>query len=308
VPHDERYAWAAEYMDVVYKLWEGSWEEGAVLRDKAANRYADPSKIHRIRHEGGRYRVLGPHLTEPSPQRVPVLFQAGSSKAGREFAARNAEATFIVSLNPQGARVLIDSVNRLVESVGRKTGDLQYIQGLSFVVGSTEAEARLQAREIDEYVSTDGLLAHISRDLGLDLGLLDPDRPVAELKIEGVQGYVAYFEDANPGKEARVRDLGHALSYNTRIVGTPDQIADSLEEWRDAGIDGVNLIYQISPKTYVDFIEQVVPLLQQKGLAQREYEAGTLRERLFPGRGPRLPERHPAARFRPHAKLESAIA
>jgi FMN-dependent oxidoreductase (nitrilotriacetate monooxygenase family) len=308
VPHDERYAWAAEYMDVVYKLWEGSWEEGAVLRDKAANRYADPSKIHRIRHESGRYRVLGPHLTEPSPQRVPVLFQAGSSKAGRDFAARNAEATFIVSLNPQGARALIETVDRLVESVGRKKGDLQYIQGLSFVVGSSEAEARQLAREIDEYVSTDGLLAHISRDLGIDLGLLDPDRPVAELKIEGVQGYVAYFAEANPGKEARVRDLGHVLSYNTRIVGTPEQIADSLDEWRDAGIDGVNLIYQISPKTYVDFIDQVVPVLQRRGLAQREYAAGTLRERLFPGHGPRLPDRHPAARFRQRAKLERSAA
>jgi long-chain alkane monooxygenase len=308
VPHDERYTWAAEYMDVVYKLWEGSWEEGAVLRDKAANRYADPGKIHRIRHDSRRYRVLGPHLTEPSPQRVPVLFQAGSSKAGRDFAARNAEATFIVSLNPQGARALIETVDRLVESVGRKKGDLQYIQGLSFVVGSSEAEARQLAREIDEYVSTDGLLAHISRDLGIDLGLLDPERPVAELKIEGVQGYIAYFEEANPGKEARVRDLGHALSHNTRIVGTPEQIADSLEEWRDAGIDGVNLIYQISPKTYVDFIDQVVPVLQRRGLAQREYAPGTLRERLFPGCGPRLPDRHPAARFRLRAKPESSAA
>jgi long-chain alkane monooxygenase len=237
-----------------------------------------------------------------------VLFQAGSSKAGRDFAARNAEATFIVSLNPQGARALIETVDRLVESVGRKKGDLQYIQGLSFVVGSSEAEARQLAREIDEYVSTDGLLAHISRDLGIDLGLLDPDRPVAELKIEGVQGYVAYFAEANPGKEARVRDLGHVLSYNTRIVGTPEQIADSLDEWRDAGIDGVNLIYQISPKTYVDFIDQVVPVLQRRGLAQREYAAGTLRERLFPGHGPRLPDRHPAARFRQRAKLERSAA
>jgi long-chain alkane monooxygenase len=306
VPHDERYAWAAEYMDVVYKLWEGSWEDGAVLKDKTANRYADPAKIHRIRHDSERYRVLGPHLTEPSPQRVPVLFQAGSSTVGRRFAARNAEATFIVSLNPAGARALIETVDKLVESFGRQKGDLKYIQGLSFVVGSTEAEARVLAQEIDAYVSTDGLLAHISRDLGIDLGLLDPDRPVAELKIEGVQGYIAYFEEANPGQKARVRDLGHALSYNTRIVGTPEQIADALDDWRDAGVDGVNLIYQISPKTYVDFIEQVVPVLQRRGLAQRDYGPGTLRERMFPGRPARLPESHPASSFRRGVSVSSA--
>jgi alkanesulfonate monooxygenase SsuD/methylene tetrahydromethanopterin reductase-like flavin-dependent oxidoreductase (luciferase family) len=118
----------------------------------------------------------------------------------------------------------------------------------------------------------------------------------------------AVLREANPGKEARVRDLGHALSYNTRIVGTPEQIADSLEEWRDAGIDGVNLICQISPKTYVDFIDQVVPVLQRRGLAQRGYAPGTLRERLFPGHGPRLPERHPSARFRLRAKPQSSAA
>ncbi len=298
VPHDERYQWASEYVDVVYKLWEGSWEDDAVRADRAANVYADPAKIHRIHHESQRYRVLGPHLSEPSRQRTPVLFQAGSSRAGRAFAARHAEGTFIVSLNPQGARKLVDSVNGLVEAAGRKAGDLKYIQGLSFVVGSTEHEAREKARELDEFMSVDGLLAHISRDLGIDLGLLDPDRPVDELEIEGVQGYIRNFEEANPGKRARVRDLGHALAYNTRIVGTPEQVVAALEEWREAGIDGVNFIYQTAPATFVDFVDHVVPLAQERGLIQRDYAPGTLRERLFEGEGPRLPARHPAARFR----------
>jgi FMN-dependent oxidoreductase (nitrilotriacetate monooxygenase family) len=298
VPHDERYDWAAEYVDVVYKLWEGSWDDGAVIRDKEANLYADPAKVHRIHHESRRYKVLGPHLTEPSRQRTPVLFQAGSSKAGRGFASRNAEGTFVMCLNPQGARKLVETVNASVEAQGRRAGDLKYIQGLSFVVGSTVEEARRKARDLDEYASTDGNLAHISRDLGIDLGLLDPDRPVSELQIEGVQGYIAYFEEANPGKKARVRDLGHALAYNTRIIGTPESIADTLTEWRDAGIDGVNLIYQTSPATYVDFVDHVTPVLQRRGLAQSEYAPGTLRERLFAGSGPYINDRHPAARFR----------
>ncbi len=308
VPHDERYRWADEYMEVVYKLWEGSWEDDAVVVDRAANIYADPAKIHRIHHASERYKVLGPHLTQPSPQRTPVLFQAGSSRAGRDFAARNAEGTFIVSLNPEGARRLIQSVDAQVEAAGRRKGDLLYIQGLSFVVGSTEAEARKRARDLDEYVSVDGALAHISRDLGIDLGLLDPDRPVEELEIEGIQGYVRYFEEAHPGEKAVVRDLGQALAFNTRIVGTPESIADQLAHWRDAGIDGVNVIFQTAPGSFAEFVDHVTPVLQMRGLAQTEYAPGGLRERLFRGRGARLGSSHPAARYRGLFKTADASA
>lgn len=299
VPHTERYRWAEEYVDIVYKLWEGSWEDDAVLNDKKAGIFADPSRIHRIHHRSERYKVLGPHLTTPSPQRTPVLYQAGSSRDGRAFASRHAEGTFIVSLNPAGARTLVDEVRAQVAAAGRDPSDLLFIQGLSFVIGSTEEEARRKSRELDEYVSPDGLLAHISRDLGIDLGLLDPDRPVEELQIEGVQGVVRFVEEGNPGKWARVRDLGSAYAYNTRIVGTPESIADRLEEWRDAGVDGVNVIYQTTPGSFVDFVEHLTPVLQKRGLAQREYGPGaTLREWLFEGRGARINDRHPAARYR----------
>lgn len=299
VPHTDRYRWAEEYVDIVYKLWEGSWEDDAVLNDKKAGIFADPSKIHRIHHRSERYKVLGPHLTTPSPQRTPVLYQAGSSRDGRAFASRHAEGTFIVSLNPAGARTLVDEVRAQVAAAGRDPSDLLFIQGLSFVIGSTEEEAWRKSRDLDEYVSTDGLLAHISRDLGIDLGLLDPDRPVEELQIEGVQGLVRFFEEGNPGKRARVRDLGSAYAYNTRIVGTPESIADRLVEWRDAGVDGVNVIYQTTPGSFVDFVDHLTPVLQKRGLAQREYGPGpTLRERLFDGRGAHINARHPAARYR----------
>lgn len=297
VPHDERYEWAEEYVEVLYKLWEGSWDDGAVLNDPGANRYTDPSKVHRIRHEGQRYKVLGPHLSQPSRQRTPVLFQAGSSRAGRSFAARHAEGTFIVAFNPEGARRQIADTRALAVASGRDPGDLLFVQGLSFVVGGTEAEAIRKARDYDEDVSTDGLLAHLSRDLGIDLGRLDPDRPVEELQIEGVQGVIKAFEEGHPGQKARVRDLGQAYSHAGRIVGTPETIADQLEEWQRAGIDGVNLIYNITPGSFREFAEDVIPVLQERGLAQREYGPGTYRERLF-GSGPRLNSRHPAANFR----------
>lgn len=305
--HEARYAWAAEYMDVVYKLWEGSWEDDAVLRDRERGIYADPDKVHRIHHDSARYKVLGPHLTEPSLQRCPVFFQAGASASGRAFAAQNAEATFIVSINPTACRRLIQETDALVEQAGRKKGDLLYVQGFSFVVGSTEEEAQRLAREMDEYNSVDGALAHISRDLGIDLGTLDPDSPVESHAIQGVQGYVKLWEDANPGKTATVKDVGQALALNTRMIGTPESIADQLEEWRDAGINGVNVTFQTSPGSFENFIEHVMPVLRKRGLAREvSTEPMTLRERMFPGRGPRLNDRHPAARYRRAMNVNNA--
>lgn len=297
VPHDQRYQWADEYIDVVYKLWEGSWDDDAVILDRAGNRYADPARVHRIHHSGGRYKVLGPHLSQPSPQRTPVLFQAGASRAGRAFAARNAEGTFIAALSPEGVRKVAADIRGQAVAAGRHADDVKIIQGLTFVVGSTEDEARRRARDLEEDTSLDGLLAHISRDLGIDLGQLDPDRPVDELEIDGVQGIIRFFEEAHPGKRATVRDLGFAYAGTNRIIGTPEQIADELERWQEAGIDGVNVIYQTTPGTFADFIRHVTPVLQARGLQQKDYAPGTLRDRLF-GTGPRLPTRHPAARHR----------
>lgn len=298
VPHDERYRWAEEYVQAAYKLWEGSWEDDAVLADKQRGIYADPSRIHAIDHHGERYRIKGPHLVTPSPQRTPVLIQAGSSVAGRRFAARNAEATFIVSLTPDGARVAVDDIRRQAVGFGRDPSDILFFQGLSFVIGSTDEEAARKAREIDDYVSTDGLAAHIGRDLDVDFGFLDPDRPVSELNVQGLQGFIRFVEEANPGQVVRLKDLVTAMSYNGRIVGTPEAIADRLEEWQGAGIDGINVTYQRTPDSFVEFAQHLIPVLRQRNLVQEDYAEGTLRQKLFSGRPARLTDRHPAARFR----------
>jgi FMN-dependent oxidoreductase (nitrilotriacetate monooxygenase family) len=298
VPHDDRYKWADEYMEVVYKLWEGSWDEGAVLGDRLNGVYADAEKIHRIYHSGERYRVLGPHLCSPSAQRTPVLYQAGSSPVGQSFAARNAEGTFILYPTIEGARKGIASTRAMAEVHGRNPDDLKFIQGFSFVVGSTEEEAWRKSEEIDRGVSYDGLAAHISRDLSIDLGMMDKEMPIEEAQVDGLRGFVSMFEASNPGKKARVKDLAYALSYNSRMVGTPESIADQLQAWQEAGIDGVNMICQYFPGSYREFIEHVMPVLQKRGLAQKEYAPGSLREKMFPGSGGHLNERHPAAKYR----------
>lgn len=292
--HDERYRWAEEYVDVAYKLWEGSWEDDAVVDDPEANVYADPRKVHRIHHEGARYRVAGPHLVAPSPQRTPVLYQAGASRSGRDFAAAHAEGTFIMAGSPDGARILTRDVRRRMAALGRQPDDLLFLQGLSFVVGSTEEEARRKAREHDAYLSVDGLLAHISRDLGIDLGRVDLDEPLDGLKVQGVQSLIDNFRESTGQQAVTARDLAHSYAMRTRIIGTPAQIADELERWRDAGVDGVNVMYEITPGSFADFIDHVMPELRRRGLAQAEYASGTLREKLFAGRGPGVNARHPA--------------
>jgi FMN-dependent oxidoreductase (nitrilotriacetate monooxygenase family) len=267
--HDERYAWADEYVDVTYKLWEGSWEEDALRQDRETGIHADYGKVHKINHEGPRYRVEGPHLVSPSPQRTPLLFQAGASEAGRTFAARNAEAVFIASPNlAAAARDTADIRARAVQH-GRRPDDIKFFQGLYVIAGSTEAEARRKAAELDEWIDYDGQLAHFAGSLGVDFGHEDLDTPVGEL----------------------------TTATNSRITGTPEQIADELARWQAAGVDGINLVNAEIPGSYEEFADHVAPVLRERGLMQREYAPGTLRHKLF-GHGDRLPERHPAARYR----------
>ena len=297
-PHDERYRWADEYVEVVYKLWEGSWEDGAVVRDAEAGIYADPTLVHAIDHAGERYRVQGPHLAEPSPQRTPLLYQAGHSETGRAYASRNAEVMFIVSPTPEVARDIVTDVRSRAAALGRSPDDIRFVVCLSFVVGSTEEEARRKAADLGAYLSTDGLLAHISRDVGIDFGDLEPETPLAEVKTEAIQSIVQVLLDGARGDEMPcVADLARYLSGQNRLVGTPGQIADQLEAWQAAGVDGVNILFTTLPGSLEEFVDHVVPELQARGLAQREYAPGTLREKIF-GKGPRLPASHPGAAHR----------
>jgi alkanesulfonate monooxygenase SsuD/methylene tetrahydromethanopterin reductase-like flavin-dependent oxidoreductase (luciferase family) len=227
-----------------------------------------------------------------------VLFQAGASDFGREFAARNAEAIFIAGRTPQGARAHVEDVRERARAYGRDPGDILFYQGLSFIVGGTEEEARRKEREVDEYASSEGYAAHMGGGLGIDLSEYDLDAPISEIAKFNMRGLVSSLIESAPDKSWTFGDL---LRYTSdlRVVGTPEQIADQLEVWADAGVDGINVMYHTTPGSFEAFIDGVTPVLQERGLQQREYATGTLREKLSDGRsGPRLNERHPAARFR----------
>jgi long-chain alkane monooxygenase len=295
--HDNRYLRGEEYVEVLYKLWEGSWEDDAVVVDRERGIYADPAKIHRIDHVGEFYEVAGPHLSEPSPQRTPVLFQAGSSEAGRDFAARHAEATFIAARNVQGARANVDDLRARAVKFGRAPEDILVFQGLTVITGSSEAEARAKEREIKEWWSDEGTFAVVSGWLGADLGAFDPDEPIGDLKTNATQGMIKALVEAAPDRTWRFGDLITQMASNF-IVGAAEQVADQLEQWHtEGGIDGVNLTYATTPGSFEDFIDGVVPVLQERGIVQREYAEGTFREKLT-GDGPRLNDRHPGAAHR----------
>ncbi len=289
--HDDRYDRGDDYLDVLYKLWEASWEDDAVLADAEKGVYADPSKVHMINHIGPYYDVPGPHLCEPSPQRTPVLFQAGSSERGREFAARHAECMFVAGSRRAVARIRED-VHKRAAAYGRRGSDIKMFQGITPVVGGTEAEAQAKAEELREQASVDGGLAHMSGNVGVDLGQVDLDTPIAEFDFNGVAGIIKTMAEAAPDRSWTFGDIARQQMTGQFLVGAPEQVADRLQAIGEAGVDGFNLVYTSTPGTFVDFIDGVVPVLQERGLMQTEYQPGPLRQKLF-GQ-PRLVGRHPA--------------
>ncbi|MEV8516088.1 LLM class flavin-dependent oxidoreductase [Dactylosporangium sp. NPDC051484] len=295
-PHDDRYDWAREYVDVVYKLWEGSWDPDALVRDKQRGIFADAAKIHKINHRGPRYRVDGPHLPSPSPQRTPVLYQAGASAAGKAFAAEHAEAIFIIAPTPQVAAEGIRETRELAVRAGRRADDIKFYQGFAFVVGSTEEEARRKESEIESYISLDGYQTHRSYGARPDGTFYPPDTPLSAIDTNGSIGLLDWLRRSVTDREPVIADVGRLIASTARIVGTPEQIADQLVVWQRAGIDGVNMFNWHIPGSYEDFIDHVMPVLRERGLAQREYVPGTLRRKLF---GTDLiNDRHPAAAYR----------
>ncbi len=299
---EQRYAWADEYAHVAYKLWEGSWEDGAVLKDGSSGVYIDPSKVHEINHVGQRYRVKGPHMVDPSPQRSPMLMQAGGSGPGMAFAAQHAEIQFVPAGTPETMAQAITAVRELAARAGRGPDDIAFVVPLQFVIGSTVAEAQRKVDEIDAFTDWDEVAGNLVTSLGVDLRGLDPDLPVRELKSTvqegGMSASLNSLISALPKNgPATVRDVLNARLNNRRIVGTPQQIADELERWQDAGLGGVVIAGPLRLTTNAEFVDYVIPVLQDRGLAQREYTPGTIRNKIM-GYGDHLPESHPAAKYR----------
>ncbi|WP_282807044.1 LLM class flavin-dependent oxidoreductase [Hafnia alvei] len=295
IPHDRRYDMADEYLDVLYQLWEGSWQEDALLADRQNRIYADSTKIHSIQHHGEFFDVEGYHLTSPSPQRTPLLYQAGSSKRGIQFAARHAECTFVNGATPQAMKTQVNTLRQAAVAVGRRADSLKVFMGVGVIVAKTEAEAKEKHLEYLRYASPEAGLAHFSSSTGIDLASFDLDEPIVAGKVEAIESVTKAFSGWTKRRLFEQHSLGARYPV---IVGSPSQVADALQVWIDeADVDGFNLTRIVNPGSYRDFIDLVVPELQSRGVYKTEYAEGALRHKLF-GQGAQLNSLHPAAKRR----------
>ncbi|WP_010221207.1 LLM class flavin-dependent oxidoreductase [Pseudomonas donghuensis] len=296
--HDRRYDQADEYLQVLYKLWEGSWEDGAVLNDRQQRVYAQPDKVHKINHQGEFYRVEGYHLCEPSPQRTPVLFQAGSSERGLSFAGSHAECVFISGQNKAATRAQVDKVRAAAVAAGRDPQAIKVFMGLTVIVARTEEQAKAKHAEYLRYASAEAGVAHFASSTGIDFSEYELDEPIQYVKSNAIQSATKHLQNNDWTRRKLLEQ--HALGgrYIT-LIGSPTQVADALESWvAETGLDGFNLARTVTPESYVDFIDLVIPELQRRGSYKTAYEQGSLREKLFASDQPHLPADHPGASYR----------
>lgn len=307
IAHDDRYDLADEYMEVCYKLWEASWEDGAIKRDRDNHVYADPSKVHRIRHQGKQYRMDAVHLSEPSPQRTPVLYQAGSSPRGRQFAATHAECVFVNGQSMDGVREIVSDIRSRAAALGRRPDDIKVFLGATIVTGETSKQAQEKFEDYRRYVSSEGALVHAAASMGIDFGRLDLDEPVDGSNSNAITSNISAMS-STAGPQWTKRKLLEQMVLGSRQppwVGSADEITNRLVEWVEAtGVDGFNLSRTVVPECFDDIIAHIIPRLQNRGLFKTAYRPGPLREKLFGA--PRLPSRHIGATHRVSATAQTA--
>ncbi|WP_218660014.1 LLM class flavin-dependent oxidoreductase [Acinetobacter pittii] len=311
VNHDNRYDIADEYLEVLYKLWEGSWEEGSVLRDRESGIFADHKKVHPIQHEGKYFTVPGIHICEPSPQRTPVLYQAGASSRGQKFASQNAECVFIAAPSKIATKKVVQGIRQKLAQEGRDPYSVKIYALLSIVTDETDAKAQAKFKEYQSYGSYDGALTLLSGWSGVDFSQYQPTDKVEYIQTNAIQSLLDSYVNADPERVWTIEEIANWNSLGGNgpvLVGSAETVSDALQQWvEDTDIDGFNLAYILAHQTFADVVEFIVPELQKRGVYQTSYAQGTLREKLF-GAGPYLPENHRGAKYRNLKELKLAEA
>lgn len=311
VNHDNRYDIADEYLEVLYKLWEGSWEEGSVLRDRENGIFADHKKVHPIQHEGKYFTVPGIHICEPSPQRTPVLYQAGASSRGQKFASQNAECVFIAAPSKTATKKVVQGIRQKLAQEGRDPYSVKIYALLSIVTDETDAKAQAKFREYQSYGSYDGALTLLSGWSGVDFSQYQPTNKVEYIQTNAIQSLLDSYVNADPERVWTIEEIANWNSLGGNgpvLVGSAETVSDALQQWvEDTDVDGFNLAYILAHQTFTDVVEFIVPELQKRGVYQTSYAQGTLREKLF-GAGPYLPENHRGAKYRNLKELKLAEA
>ncbi|KAK7755990.1 hypothetical protein SLS62_001932 [Diatrype stigma] len=306
IEHDERYQIADEYMDVVYKLWEGSWRDDAAPRDVESGQFAVAGRVRRIDHKGKYFQVPGPHICEPSPQRTPFLFQAGTSRAGTEFGAKHAEAVFVGAQLPELVKASVDALRRTArDAFGRDPAHVKVFAGVCVIVDETDEKARAKRDELLAYGDREGALALFGGWTGQDLSTYGDDEDFRFVDKASIRSMVHRWSSVVPGSEglswtkARIAEFLLLGGMMPKFIGSPKTVVDELERWADiSGVDGFNLGHITNPGSFEDIIQWVIPELQARGRFRTgvEKEGVTAREVFF-GQAHLLDD-HPGHQFK----------
>jgi FMN-dependent oxidoreductase (nitrilotriacetate monooxygenase family) len=283
---EQRYARAMEFVDVVCSLWD-SWEDEALVGDQRAGVFADPDRVHAIDHHGEFFDVRGPLMVPRPVQGRPVLFQAGGSAGGVELAARHADVVFCASVSLGHMQAFADRLRARLRAHGRGPDDVRILPGLGFTLGGTEEEARRRRADLDELGGAPqlGVLAY---QLGVEVEALSLDSPIPRALLDApppegaVEGVREMILSLAREQNLTVREILASFSkFHRQVTGTPEQLADTMEEWfRSGAVSGFNLMPDEMVTGTEAFVEHVLPILRRRGLFREGYAGSTLREHL----------------------------
>lgn len=282
--HELRYERAREFVEVAKGLWD-SWEDGAFIRNKETGQYIEKAKLHSLNHTGTHFSVKGPLNVSRTPQGRPVLIQAGSSDDGQRLAALEAEVVFTAQQSLEDAQAFYGSLKAAAARLGRSPEHLLILPGVMPIIGRTEREAREKFEFLQSRIDSEVALHTLSIRLGHDLTGYPMDGPLPDLpETDGAKSRAKLLTDLARRENLTIRQLYHLVAGSRGhllLVGTPGQVADRLEAWfTGKGADGFNMMPPYIPGGIDDFVDTVVPVLQERGLFRSDYEGNTLREHL----------------------------
>lgn len=283
--HEERYDRADEFMELAFKLWD-SWEDDALVLDRKAGVYADPSKVHYVNHKGRWFQSRGPLNIPRGPQGRPVIVQAGSSGRGKAFAARWSEVIFALQPNLERMHKFTEEVHAALDTVGRRPGDAKILMAMMPFVGKTRAEAEEKRALHDSLVDPRVGLSTLAAHANSDFSQLPLDATVDEIQSSGSQGNLAALRTIAGDGSVTIAEAGRIYGRGVmcpRVVGTAEDVADQLIDIVQSGAaDGFVVSPAFLPDTFDDFVNEVVPILQARGAMRKNYREGTFRSQLQP--------------------------